>query len=137
MLHPLVLRDLLEDEVAAAAGQLGSLAAGLRHDGRYVLCPLPPAGGASRWLRLDGARYDGEPFRVQVCGEDGAPLPAGEWPAGMMSGVHPVIGLPFACVRGTWEYYLHPSHNQERWDTHRSRLRLADLLDHLLRRAAQ
>ena len=53
------------------------------------------------------------------------------------AGVHPVTGEPFACVRGTWEYYLHTSHHQERWDAHRPRLRLADLLDHLLRKAGQ
>jgi len=56
---------------------------------------------------------------------------------GLAAGVHPVTGEPFACVRGTWEYYLHTSHHQERWDAHRPRLRLADLLDHLLRKAGQ
>ena len=77
MLHPLVLADLLDDEVAAAAARLGDRVAGLRHDGRRVLCPLQPAGDSRRWLRLDGARYDGEPFQVGVCGPDGSLLPAG------------------------------------------------------------
>ncbi len=137
MLHPVVLADLLDDEVAAAAERLGDRATGLVHDGRFVQCPLRPAGDFLRWLRLDGRRYDGEPFRIAVCGPDGAPLPAGGWPQGLAAGVHPVTDEPFACVRGTWEYYLHPSHHQERWDAHRPRLRLADLLDHLLRKAGQ
>jgi hypothetical protein len=137
MLHPLVLADLLDDEVAAAMERLGDRAAGLRHDGRHVLCPLKEAGDARRWLRLDSARYDGEPFQVGVYSPDGAPLPPEGWPPGLLHSVHPVLGRPFACVRGTYEYYLHPGHHRERWDEHRSRLRLADLLDHLLRKAGQ
>ncbi|HUY48409.1 MAG TPA: hypothetical protein VMV92_22220 [Streptosporangiaceae bacterium] len=137
MLHPRVLADLLDDEVAVAVERLGNRAAGLTHDGRHVRCPLRPAGDSRQWLSLDGMRYDGEPFRVAVCGPDGTPLPAEAWPAGLVHSVHPVIGKPFACIRGTWEYYLHPTHHQERWDVHRSRLRLADLLDHLLRKAGQ
>ncbi len=137
MLHPVVLADLLDDEVAAAAERLKDRSAGLVHDGRFVRCPLLPAGDSLRWLRLDGRRYDGEPFRVAVCGPGGASLPVERWPQGLAAGVHPVTGEPFACVRGTWEYYLHPSHHQERWDAHRPRLRLADLLDHLLRKAGQ
>jgi hypothetical protein len=137
MLHPVVLADLLDDEVAAAAERLGNRAAGLVHDGRHVRCPLRLAGDSRRWLSLDGQQYDGEPFRVAVCGPVGAPLPIDGWPPGLAHSVHPVTGEPFACVRGTWEYYLHPSHHQERWDAHRPRLRLADLLDHLLRKAGQ
>lgn len=137
MLHPLVLADLLEDEVAVASERLGHRAAGLRHDGRYVTCPLRPDGDGSRSLVLDGRSYDAEPFQVMVCGLDGLGLPAGGWPRGLVHSVHPVLGRPFACVRGTYEYHLFPGHHQDRWDAHRSRLRLADLLDHLLRRAGQ
>lgn len=137
MLHPLVLTDLLEDEVAVASERLGHRAAGLRHDGRYVTCPLRPDGQAPTSLALDGRWYDAEPFRVAVCGPDGLALPAAGWPRGLVHSVHPVLGRPFACVRGTYEYHLHPQHYQDRWDAHRSRLRLADLLDHLLRKAGQ
>jgi hypothetical protein len=137
MLHPVVLAELLDDEVAVAAERLGSRGAGLVHDGRHVRCSLGSVDDSRRWLRLDGLRYDGEPFRVAVCGPDGVPLPIGGWPAGLAHSVHPVTGEPFACVRGTWEYYLYPGHHQERWDAHRPRLRLADLLDHLLRKAGQ
>lgn len=137
MLHRLVLADLLDDEIAVAAERLGGRAAGLAHDGRYVRYLLRSDGDSGRWLRLDGLRYDGEPFRVAVCGPDGTSLPIEGWPPGLAHSVHPVTGQPFACVRGAWEYYLHPSHHQERWDVHRSRLRLADLLDHLLRKAGQ
>ncbi len=137
MLHPLVLSDLLDGEVAATVERLGDRAAGLTHDGRYVRCQLRPVGGSPRWLRLDGARYDAEPFRVAVYGEGGAPLAGEDWPAGLMHSVHPVLGVPFSCVQGTWEYHHFPGHHQDRWDVHRSRLRLADLLDHLLRKAGQ
>lgn len=81
MLHPLVLADLLDDEVAVAAERLGAQAAGLRHDGRHVICPLQQDGHAPRSLRLDGGRYDGEPFQVAVCGPDSLPLPADGWHA--------------------------------------------------------
>ena len=53
------------------------------------------------------------------------------------AGLHPVLNRPFACIRGCAEYYCHPSHLQERWDTLRNTLRLADLLDHALRRAGR
>jgi hypothetical protein len=43
------------------------------------------------------------------------------------------MGRPFACVQGTFEYHCHPSHLNDRWDTYRSTIRLADLVDHLLR----
>lgn len=137
MLHPLVLADLLGDEVAVASERLGGRAVGLRHDGRHVTCPLGPTGNAPRSLVLDGRWYDAEPFRVAVCGPDGLPLPADGWPPGLVHSVHPVLGRPFACVRGTYEYHLFPGHHHDRWDAYRSRLRLADLLDHLLCKAGR
>lgn len=137
MLHHRILSDLLDDELETAQARLGARCVGLAHDGRYVRCPLQPLGALPRWLRLDGSRYDAEPFRVTVCGEDDTPLAAEQWPAGLMHSVHPVLGVPFSCVQGTWEYHLHPGHHQDRWDAHRSRLRMADLLDHLLRKAGQ
>jgi hypothetical protein len=137
MLHPQVLADLLDDEVEDAGRRLGGRADGLAHDGRFVRCRLAAPDGAPVWLRLDGAAYDGEPFRVEVCDLDDVLVPAERWPTGLMNGAHPVHGRPFTCVRGTWEYHTHPSHHQERWDVHRSRLRLADLLDHLLRKVGR
>lgn len=137
MLHPLVLADLLADEVAVASERLGCRVAGLWHDGRYVMCPLRPAGDAPRSLVLDGRWYDAEPLRVAVCGPDGLALAADGWPQGLVHSIHPVLSRPFACVRGTYEYHLYPGHHQDRWDAHRSRLRLAELLDHLLRKAGQ
>ena len=100
MLHPLVLADLLADEVAVASERLGERVAGLRHDGRHVTCPLRPDGQARRSLTLDGGRYDAEPFRAAVCGPDGLALSADGWPQGLAHSIHPVLGRPFACVRG-------------------------------------
>ena len=59
--------------------------------------------------------------------------PVAAKPAGWSASGTP--GRPFACVQGCAEYYTHTSHFQDRWDASRPRLRLADLLDHLLRRA--
>lgn len=61
--------------------RLAARAAGLRHDGRHVICPHEQDGHAPRSLRLDGGGYDGEPFQVAVCGPDGLPLPAEGWHA--------------------------------------------------------
>lgn len=137
MLHPQILNDLLDDELDAARTRLGSRVEGVRHDGRYVWCPLPEASGEPRFLRLDGAHYDTEPLRVAVCGGDEVQVGAEGWPAGLLHSVHPVLQQPFACVRGTWEYHMFPGHHQDRWDVHRARLRLADLLDHLLRKVGR
>ena len=51
--------------------------------------------------------------------------------------VHPVLGRHFVCIRDCAEYYAHPSHLQEQWDTVRNTLRLAELLDHALRKAGR
>ncbi|MHB1004092.1 MAG: hypothetical protein ACYC3S_00440 [Chloroflexota bacterium] len=137
MLHPVVLLDLLEAEVAVAEDRLGKRVASLSLIDHYVCCRFIAASGATYTLRLDGRAYDAEPFRVAVVDAGGNPLPPPQWPAGLCHGLHPVTGQPFACVRGAFEYHCHPSHLGDTWDRYRFRIRLADLLDHLLRRCGR
>jgi len=137
MLHPTLLRELLDDEVAVAVDRLGDRVDQLTHDGRYVSCLLPAPDGSAVWLRLDAACYDGDPVRVDVVDQAGKPVLMTLWPAGLSSGEHPVTKHSFVCMQGVHEYYTHPSHHKERWDGHRATLRIPDILDHLLRRAGR
>jgi hypothetical protein len=125
--------EMLDDEIAAAEERLGGRAGGIERKGTDVTVAL----GDELALQLDGARYDAEPFRVTVTTTDGEQVPHEMWPPGMSLGVHPVLDRPFACVQGTYEYHCHPSHLTDHWATYRNELRLADLLDHLLRKAGR
>jgi len=131
MLHPQLLAELLDDEVAVAAG-LGDRAESLGHDGRYVRCRVCGRDGSLLWLRMDAAG-----FAVDVCDDAGETVVLERWPAGLAHNIHPVHGRPWVCTRGTAEYHTYPGHHVERWDTYRATLRLPDLLDHLLRRAGR
>lgn len=133
MLHPAVLIEMLNDEIAAAEDRLGGRAGPVERDGTDITVVLSDVLA----LRLEGARYDAEPFRVAVITAEGEPVPHEMWPQGLSLGVHPVLGRPFACVQGTYEYHSHPSHLADHWATYRHELRLADLLDHLLRKAGR
>jgi hypothetical protein len=133
MLHHAVLIEMLDDEVAVAEERLGGRAGPIERDGTDIHVFL----GDGLTLRLDGARYDGEPFRVAVTTTEGHPAPHEKWPPGLSLGIHPVLNRPFACVQGTYEYHSHPSHLADQWATYRNELRLADLLDHLLRKAGR
>lgn len=136
MLHPSLLAEMLDAEVDLAQQRLGERARDLRHDGRFVTCSLPSPDGSPLELRLDALRYDGEPVRVDVCGTNG-PVGPERWPAGLMHSIHPVTGLPFACIQGVYEYYIHPSHLQDSWDSIRANKRIPEILDHLLRKAGR
>ena len=46
-----------------------------------------------------------------------------------------MLDRPFACIQGTYEYHAHPSHLADKWSNYRNTIRLADLIDHLLRKA--
>jgi hypothetical protein len=133
MLHPAVLSEMLDDEIAAAKLRLGSRASELRREQTNVVLSI----GDHLRLILDGARYDAEPFRVTVADTDGRPVPHEQWPGSLSLGVHPIVGRPFACVQGTYEYHAHPSHLEDHWARYRNSIRLADLLDHLLRKAGR
>jgi hypothetical protein len=134
MLAAAVLAELLDDEAAVARERLGDRVAVLTVDDAAVLCQPR---GLDQVLRLDGRGYDAEPFRFSVVDGDGVPLRGVAWPPGLHHSQHPVLGVPFACVQGTYEYHTHPGHAADSWDRYRHQLRLAQLLDHLLRRCGR
>jgi hypothetical protein len=128
-----VLIEMLDDEIAVAKERLDGRTGLIQRDGTDVTVALDDG----LTLRLDGARYDAEPFRVSMTTMAGELVPHQMWPPGLSLGVHPVLNRPFACVQGTYEYHSHPSHLADHWATYRNELRLADLLDHLLRKAGR
>jgi len=133
-LHPAVLADLLDEEVRQARAKLGPAASDLRRVGTDVVIKIVREDGA--WtMRLDGSRYDSEPFDVTLVDDEGAILPLEKWIPGFALGIHPSLNVPFVCVSGTRGYYSHESHFAERWDSHRYSMRLDTLLDFLLRKA--
>lgn len=133
-LHPVVLADLLDREVRQARHRLGERAGDLRREGRDVLVTLHRPDGA--WtLRLDGSKYDANPFDVALVDERGHVLPIEAWIPGFAHDVHPSLKVPWVCVSGTRAYYAHESHFAERWDASRYSLRLDTLLDHLMKKA--
>ena len=133
-LHPTVLADLLDAEVEQARRHLGSRANDLRrHDDALVMTLVRPDG---TWtLRLDGSRYDAEPYDVALVDAAGVVLPLEAWIPGLGFGLHPTLGVPWVCVSGTRGYYCHESHYLERWDAVRYRDRADTLLDKLLGKA--
>lgn len=133
-LHPAVLADLLDTEVALARRRLGERASDLRREGDALLMSLVRPDGT--WtLRLAGEHYDAEPFDVVLVDEAGAVLPVERWIPNFASGIHPVLGVPWVCVSGTRGYYSHQSHFGERWDSVRFALRADSLIAHLLTKA--
>lgn len=128
MLHPAVLAELLDAEIAAAVEQFGRP---VTRDGHLIYAPVRD----DVELRLDAGRYDAEPMAVDVTTGDGTPLPPTNWPGTLFHSIHPVHERPFVCIRGTFEYHTHPSHLGDRWDLYRGRLQLTDLLGHLYAKA--
>lgn len=137
MLHQVVLQDLLEDECARARERLGDRIQDLSLRDGIVYCGFTVPGRGEYRLRLDGRHYDAEPFRVAVVDADDNILPPPGWPPGLCLGYHPVLGVPCVCVRGCYEYHVHTSHLADVWDRYRHKIRLADLLDHLVRRSGR
>jgi hypothetical protein len=133
MLHPSVLSELLDDEVVVINERLAARGVTAQRDGHHVQVRAPEL-GENRILILDAERYDGEPVGVLIGDTDGHVLPGSEWPPGLCQGEHPILRRPFVCVRGTIDYHAHPSHTSDAWDRYRGRIRLADLVVHLLRR---
>lgn len=130
MLHAELLGELLDGEISVATQRLAGRCELSRH-GACIHAVLT----SGTTIRLDGERYDAEPFAVAVINDDHAVVPHEQWPPGLSLGVHPIVGRPFACIRGTAEYHLHPSHLDDRWDLHRGHIQLVDLLGHLLTKA--
>lgn len=133
-LHPAILVDLLDREVAQARSFLGSRANDLHRDGCHLLMTLIRPDG--EWiLRLDGTHFDTEPYDVALVDEDGVILPIELWIPGFAQGIHPVLNVPWVCVSGTRGYYLYQGHHLARWDTDRYSSRADSLINHLLIRA--
>lgn len=135
--HPALRAALLDEELWVARARLGERLAGIERVGSVIRLPMVSPDGRRVFLQLDGAGFDAEPFGLAITEEDGTVAALERWPAGLAPSAHPVLGRPFACIRGCAEYYVHPSHLQEQWDTVRSTLRLAELLDHALRKAGR
>ena len=136
-LHPQLLNEMLEVEVDAAVIRLTDRVAEIDLIEAFVYCWLTPRADGGIAIRLDGENYDSEPFRVTVVDRDGIELPSSQWPGQLFHSVHPVLQKAFACVRGAFEYHCHPSHTNESWDAYRMKIRLADLLDHLVSKAGR
>jgi hypothetical protein len=133
-LHPAILADLLDMEVRQARELLGDRAHDLRREGESLLMTFVRPDGS--WtLRLDGTRYDAEPFDVALIDAAGAILPLEQWIPGFALGVHTSLGVPWVCADGTRGYYSYEGHHEERWDAIRYAKRAGSLLDHLLRKA--
>lgn len=135
MLHPAVLDDLLDDEVAVARDRLGHRLTTLERRGPMMYAMLPYPGGGDAVIRLDGTYYDGQPFQVMIL-RNGAPVQPGEW-NGVVHSLHPVLQRPFLCMQGTFEYHCYPGHTVDPWDASRTTKRLADLVDHILTKAGR
>jgi hypothetical protein len=137
MLHPTLAAEMLDAELEVARARLGDRMSAVTRSGTTIQLLFWSVDGQPVRLELDGARYDAEPFRVAVVDDGGGVVEHGRWPAGLSHSIHPVLGRPFACVQGTFEYHCHPSHLNDRWDIYRSRIRLVDLVDHLLRKSGR
>lgn len=133
-LHPALLHELLDIELEAARDRLGDLAGDLHRDGAHLFMTLTKD-GRSWTLRLDGSRFDAEPYDVALVDDEGEVLPLGEWIPGFALGIHTSLEVPWVCVNGTRAYYAHESHFKERWDHDRTTLRADTLLSKLLQKA--
>jgi hypothetical protein len=132
-LHPVLRHRLLDTEIGVLEERLAGRGVAVHRSGSRVHVTAPEL-GADRVLVLDAAAYDTDPVAVSVTTPDGAPVPGWRWPPALYRGDHPVLRRPFACIQGTEDYHAHPAHRDDPWDQHRSRLRLADLVAHILRR---
>lgn len=137
MLHPAVIADLLEHEANVARERHGQRFASLEVAGTDVFCVIDGTNKGTVILRLDGARYDAEPFSVTVIRPDGSIAPQEEWPGTLAQGIHPGLQRPFVCIAGTFEYHTYLGHTEDTWDAHRHQIHLVDLLDHLLKKAGK
>jgi hypothetical protein len=131
MLHPDILHELLEDEMAVARTRVGDRLRGLSLVGSCVVARVPGPTGAEVCIELDGSQFDAEPFHVAVK-RNGQFVQPHEWPQFVFGSLHPVLERPFICIRGTYEYHCHPSHLMDAWDRYRTSIRLVDLLEHML-----
>jgi len=136
-LHPVLLDEMLTDEVRAAGHRLGARFESIELDGSdiYVRIGQTNIGGAT--LRFAGRGYDAEPFKVAVVTENGEIAPQERWPTGLFHSLHPILNRGFICIRGTFEYHCHPSHLGDPWSAYRLTLRLPQLLRHILKKVGK
>lgn len=132
-LHPELLAELLDLEVQVARAALGERAGDLHREGNHVLVTLKRADGI--WtLRLDGSRYDAEPYDLALVDGTGQILPIEQWIPGLAHSIHPVLQRPWACISGTAAYYCYPGHHGDRWDAARYQQGADSLLGTVLRK---
>jgi hypothetical protein len=137
MLHPTMVADLLDHEIAVAGETHGRRARSIERVGTDVIVVLDDPRMGDAVVRFDGARYDAEPLGLSVVLPDGREAPPGQWPGSLFHSVHPTLARPFACIRGCFEYHHFPGHTNDPWDHHRRSIRLVDLLDHALTKAGR
>jgi hypothetical protein len=135
MLHPRIVGEMLDSEIEVARSRLAGRFTTLERIGTTAVCEFD-INGKYR-LALDAHEYDSEALRLSFLDESGAALPASGWPPGLCNGEHPVLAVPWACVNGTYEFTRFPGHHEQSWDSIRYEIRLADLLDHLLRKCGR
>jgi hypothetical protein len=136
-LHPVLLKELLADEAEAARLRLGQRVKSIEVNGTDIYVHLLSTNVGDATIRFAGSGYDAEPFQAAAVTPAGAIAPNEKWPAGLNGGAHPILGRGFICIRGTYEYHCHPQHIADTWASHRLKLRLPQLLAHILRRAGQ
>jgi hypothetical protein len=78
MLHPAVIADLLEQEANVARERHRQRFSSLEVVGTDVFCVVDGTNKGNVTLRLDGARYDAEPFSATVVRSDGSVAPQAE-----------------------------------------------------------
>lgn len=132
MPHPTLVTEILDREIDIAAERFGHRGVRLQRDGCLVKLWLPGVVDGTA-ICLTGDNYDTEPFSLTVIDIQSQPVPESMWPHGLAHGtIHPVTHQPFACLQGLKEYFNHPSHSNECWDQYRGRIRLVDLVSHIL-----
>jgi hypothetical protein len=132
--HRQLCEQLLREEVNFANTRpvRARLAGDVQIEDLAVLVDVTQQGRTYR-LALSGDNYNAEPLSLSVRDiANGATLGQEGWPPSLSGGIHPVTNAPFCCIRGVAEYYIHPSHLQERWDQHRRALRVDVLVGHIL-----
>jgi len=135
--HRSLVNELIAEEVERArADDLLRERVRLEHEGTRVLAHARRP-DRDVLLALDGPNYNAEAFALMALDpQTREPLPGPSWPPGLaFGGDHPVLVRPWSCLRGTYEYYRHPSHVAESWDQDRYGRELPTLLRHLLDKA--
>ncbi len=136
-LHPVLLDEMLNDEVEATCLRLVDRFQSIERDGPDVYVRIAGTNVGEATVRISGSGYDAEPFQVAAVTYEGAIAPQALWPAGLFHSVHPILDRGFVCIRGTYEYHCHPSHLDDAWSAYRQTLRLPQLLGHILKKVGK